>query len=500
MLDRFIQKARATHGDRYDYSKVEYVNKDTNVVIVCSVHGDFEQTPANHYKHGCWKCHFDVTARQQRGNHGASGVRADRSDVIAKFRKAHGERYGYDKVQYQNNKTRVIITCPEHGDFEQTPVNHLAGKGCRTCYTARLATPVTDFVQEARAVHGDRYDYSRVQYRNTDSKVAITCPAHGDFEQTPAWHLKGNGCPTCSTRVSKAETEIYDYLRTHYGGRVIQRNTRSVIEGFELDLYLPALKLAVEYCGLYWHSEQQLKARGQTNYYHLEKLRACRARGIRLLTIFEDEWLNRRDVIESKLLYELKAPSLRRVHARKCSVVTVDASVKNQFMDANHLQQRDLTAAVSVGLEYDGEVVACMTFGRPNVSGGGKAFDWNLSRFAIKRGYVVSGAFSRLFAYFVRQFQPASVQTFADLRWSEGKVYERNGFTLQHTTKPNYWYFKNQLKRYHRYGFRKQELAHKLKVYDQQKTEYQNMLDNILNGTGMDRIWDCGNAAYVWYA
>lgn len=182
--EEFIERSRGVHGDRYGYGKVKYVATATKVTITCPEHGDFEQTPDGHLRgQGCIKC--------------AGKIRLTTKEFIGRSHMIHNGRYGYDKVRYKNISTKVTITCPEHGDFEQTPKRHLQGMGCAECSgNVRLTTG--EFIKKACDVHGARYRYDKVEYLNSSSKVTITCPEHGDFEQAPASHLQGTGCSSCA--------------------------------------------------------------------------------------------------------------------------------------------------------------------------------------------------------------------------------------------------------------------------------------------------------------
>lgn len=214
--EMFVEKSREIYGDKYDYSKVVYKKMLEKVCIICPEHGEFWQTPLNHLEgSGCPKC---------------SGRNKTTEDFIAKARKVHGNKYDYSKVVYKNATEKVCIICPEHGEFWQNPTSHLKGFGCRKCSAQALSKKVrkdtTDFIAEAKTVHGDKYDYSKVEYVNSNTKVCIICPEHGEFWQSPSNHLKGKGCPKCIGRHKSTEDFIasakkvhgdkYDYSKTEY--------------------------------------------------------------------------------------------------------------------------------------------------------------------------------------------------------------------------------------------------------------------------------------------
>ncbi len=192
--DSFIEKAIKIQVDRYDYSKVEYVNNRTKVRIICKEHGVFEQTPNNHLnKQGCPKCNI--------------GGKLNTNYFIEKFIKIHGNRYDYSLVKYINNQINVKIICKEHGVFEQRANSHSSGRNCPRCYGNKKMN-TNDFIEKSNKVHGDRYDYSLVEYINNKSKVKIICKRHGIFEQRSDDHLSGIGCDKCSGK-SKSDTNDF---------------------------------------------------------------------------------------------------------------------------------------------------------------------------------------------------------------------------------------------------------------------------------------------------
>lgn len=194
--EQFIEKAKSIHGGKYDYSKVEYINSQTKVTIVCPIHGEFEQTPRLHFQTcGCKKCGIDYNGIRHRKN---------TKWFVEKAKEVHGNSYDYSKTVYTLAKNKVIITCPTHGDFEQYTSNHLAGRGCKKCgqlnQTTKMQKSLNKFMEEANNVHSNKYNYSKVNYVNTHTHVEIICPEHGVFLAAPHEHLKAKyGCPSCAT-------------------------------------------------------------------------------------------------------------------------------------------------------------------------------------------------------------------------------------------------------------------------------------------------------------
>lgn len=241
--DTFEKKSRLVHGDKYEYDGVNYVNNRTPVAITCKLHGVFHQKPHNHLNgKGCRKCGTSLSKQKQSSN----------NDIfISKSHQKHAHRYDYSKVRYMNNHSKVVITCPKHGDFEQTPVNHLNGKGCPRCkaeLTASRCRYTTDlFIEKATAVHGDVYDYSKVNYVDSKTKVTIICSKHGAFEQAPDKHLSGQGCPVCVS--SKGETVIKAILRRHNIEHIQQYKIPLQNNNFRYDFFLPDYNLLIEFHG-----------------------------------------------------------------------------------------------------------------------------------------------------------------------------------------------------------------------------------------------------------
>ena len=188
----FIERAKKIHGNKYDYSKVKYIDYETPVRIICPIHGEFQQSPNSHlHSYGCPKC-------------GRKSINADRKltteEFIKKAKEVHGDKYDYSKVEYKNNKTPVTIICPIHGEFRQRPANHLNGNGCKKCAVEESRLSKEIFITCSRLIHGYKYDYSKVRYVDSATKICIICPKHGKFWQLPTDHLGGHGCPCCNER------------------------------------------------------------------------------------------------------------------------------------------------------------------------------------------------------------------------------------------------------------------------------------------------------------
>jgi len=239
----FIIKANEVHGDKYDYSMVEYKNNCTKVKIICPMHGVFEQTPTHHInrKQNCPSC---------------TGHKKDTNLFISKAKKIHGDKYDYSKVEYISAKEKIVIVCSLHGEFKQTPNNHLKGKQCFYC-TGTPKKSNDEFIEQATIKHNKKYDYSLVNYITREDKVKILCPIHGMFKQTPASHLNGgSGCPRCKD--SKGENTIRDILirlNIKYIPQKRFKNCRNILP-LPFDFYLPDYNICIEYNGEQHYSKK----------------------------------------------------------------------------------------------------------------------------------------------------------------------------------------------------------------------------------------------------
>lgn len=194
LLNDFLEKSKLVHGDKYDYSLVEYKTNKIKVKIICPEHGIFEQVPNWHTSGSkCPKC-----AKLNR----ISKMSMTQDNFIKNANKRHNNKYDYSLVEYKNSKTKIKIICPEHGVFEQKPGNHISGQNCPSCGFKMRRNKLTytnkDFIKKSKIIHKNKYDYSKVIYKTSRKKVDIICPIHGLFSQVPVEHMQGAGCNKCA--------------------------------------------------------------------------------------------------------------------------------------------------------------------------------------------------------------------------------------------------------------------------------------------------------------
>ena len=275
-LEDFLTESRKVHGDKYDYSKVVFVNKTTKVCIICPEHGEFWQTPTKHIngQQGCPKCNYGGKSKHEK--------------FIEKAKMIHGDKYDYSKVKYINCNTRVCIICPEHGEFWQTPTKHLIGRGCKLCGESKRHISLCDFIDRSNKIHNYKYDYSLAkETKYVNEKVCIICPEHGEFWQTINSHLNGHGCPLCNE--SKLEKNVESFLKS------ININFERekcfnwlILDSYQrLDFYLRDYNIAIECQGVqhfkpieYWGGNSGLK---KQKWYDENKKKLCERHNIKII-------------------------------------------------------------------------------------------------------------------------------------------------------------------------------------------------------------------------
>jgi len=473
-IEEIIKKFREVHGDRYEYPDLRiYSNKDTKLPIICKIHDLFFQSYSNHSKgKGCPDC-GNIKRWDKR--------RADNDQIIANLKEKHGGKYDYSKVNYQKNSKKIEIICLDHGPFLQNYQSHLSGAGCPECglkssgLSRRLKNG--DFIKKCKEVHQGKYEYDKTHYKTMKDDVLVKCRFHGYYLQNAWNHYAGHGCPFCSGIDSNFEISFNNFLKSDLKlqENEISLNNRSVISPLELDIYLKNKKIAIECDGLYWHSELQ----NSDKNYHLNKTNLCNKKGIRLIHIFESEWIYKSRAAKSQLRNILNLNKYK-ILVQKCQVREINLQIKNQFLEKYHIQGID-HSSVKLGLFYKNRLVAVMTFCENGVDNG-----WDMVRYATIPNFSIIDGEGRLLEYFEGKFSPKKIIGYSDLRWSSGDFYHNLGFNKVKQLNPNYWYFKNNGQNLCRHLNFEQ-----LEVYDPQKTEWENAQDN-----GWNRIWDCGNLVF----
>lgn len=343
------------------------------------------------------------------------------------------------------------------------------------------------------SINEEKYEIVKLPSKLTMDSLIIKCKKCGKKSE---WNVK-NGmlghihdklmCRFCERSHSAAEEELYEMVKKYGGSDILFKNgNRKIIPPYELDIYIPSKKLAIEFDGLYWHSEFN---GGKDRKYHLMKTEKCEEIGIQLIHVFENEWNNKRKITESRIKNLLGVYD-STVYARNCEISEISPDVSRKFLNENHIQGA-CNSSVRVGLFKDGSLISLMTFSRPRFRKDGT--EWEIVRFCNKTGYHIPGGASKLLKWFERKYNPKNLISYADRRWSNGKLYKALGFSLIGKSKPNYWYLKNTYDEpINRVRCQKHRLSKILDVFDNKLSEHENMRNN-----GYDRIFDCGNLVFM---
>jgi predicted nucleic acid-binding Zn ribbon protein len=300
-------------------------------------------------------------------------------------------------------------------------------------------------------------------------------------------HLDDGKTPRClkcfKNNRSKLEIEIYEFISEYCNDAV--HSNRTLIGPKEVDIYIPSKNIAVEFNGLYWHSESN----GKDKYYHITKTNECKNKGVQLIHIFQDEWINKKDIVKSILLSKLGLIT-NKTGARNCTIKVPSNKEAKEFLNTNHIQGH-INSKYKYGLyDKNDELVSLMTFSNSRYN---KNYDYELMRFCNKLNMNVVGGFTRLLKHFIKTHNSTSIISYADIRYSNGNSYINNGFKLRHNSSPNYYYVKNNDIRESRISFQKHKLKDLLQIYDESLTEAENMRLNEY-----ERIWDCGNFVFEY--
>ena len=301
--NKFIAKAKKKHGNTYDYSKLEYINAKLKVCITCLKHGDFYQLPSKHlYGNTCPKCADEIRNLNK--------IKTN-DEFIEESKIKHKNIYCYDKVNYVNAKTNIILICNIHGEFLCTPNNHLRGKGCPKCVGKNKSTE--DWIVEAKQKHGEKYSYDKINYKKCDAKVCISCFEHGDFWQVAQYHLSGNGCPACKqSKLEKEVSTILDKLNIKYERQYNPLFLKKGKGQQTLDFHIPDYNIAIECQGEQhfkpidfagkggeWANQAFEKVKKRDDI----KLKKCLAHNIKMIYIIDNE-----EYFEKKYHFDIAEP------------------------------------------------------------------------------------------------------------------------------------------------------------------------------------------------
>lgn len=290
-------------------------------------------------------------------------------------------------------------------------------------------------------------------------------------------------CNPINSRTSTRESMVADFIKSNYNGRIILQD-KEILGRKHLDIYLPDLNLAFEYNGLWFHSEYKVD-----ECYHLEKTNNCLKKGIKLILIWDDLFLNKTDIIKSRILNLLGLSN--KIWARKCVIKETPSKEARKFLLFNHLQGI-VNCKYHVGLYYENELVSLMSFSSPRKNLNHKTEEdvYELVRFCNKLNTTIVGGASKLFNFFVKKYNPKKIVSLADRSWSNGNMYKKLNFNFVHYTDPNYYFIVNNV-RENRFKYRKDILIKQ--GFDKEKTANQIMLERKLY-----KLYDSGSIKFEW--
>jgi len=408
-------------------------------------------------------------------------------EIIEKIKKTNIEKYGCEcSLQNEKIKKKVIQTNIEKTGFKHQMKSEQSKKKLKNTISKKRDPIIREILLKNLDLE------LLTPYQNNVNEIKVRCNKCGQIYLTNYFNLYQcpHPCISCyprSSGFSKQEKEILSFIENILPNEKIFQNyrnlkNRSTNTPFELDIFIPTKKIAIEYNGLYWHSEKY-----KPKNYHLEKLEECEKNNIRCIQIFEDEWLFKQDIVKARLKHILnQTKELEKLYAKDCIIREIIPKEKDEFLKKYHIQGSD-KSIVKLGAFYDNELVSVMTFSHGNISKGSKSKKdvWELNRFCTNYNFIIVGIAGKLLNYFKRNYQWKEIFSYADRRWSDGNLYRKLSFSLFSTTKPNYWYIKG-FQRIHRFNLRKQ------------KNEGNNISEWVLRQKeGYERVWDCGSLKYI---
>lgn len=419
------------------------------------------------------------------------------SDIREKIYKTNIKKYGHHTPSSNSNvKAKIQQTCFKKYGVDNISKNVGVQARRNSTLTEKYGTSTyaQSLITEESLLKLKSRDWLYEQHHTKNKTLTYIAKLLGVSVTTVSRYCKLHNIEvhqiSSVSNTSIDENAIKQYvqnLNTADGDVIL--NDRKLISPYELDILIPTNKLAIEYCGVYWHSE--LTGNRDKNY-HLHKHQLCAKQNIRLIQIWSTEWLFKQDIVKSRLSSAFGKN--KTIYARKCEVVELTYPTAKKFLQRTHIQG-PCAGSVYLGLYCENVLVGVMVFGINRFS---KTKPWELIRYSSELFTNVIGGASKLFKHFINRYNPTTVVSYSDIRWNTGSLYNMLGFNHIQSTAPNYWYFKVNGQTdvlYNRVNFQKHRLVGKLDMFDTELSEWDNMINN-----GYDRIWDCGNTKWEWKA
>ena len=471
-LDSVKQKIKTTNLERYG---VEYPIINSNIAQ--------DYAKARIKNHGSY---WTADMKNKAVNTNQTKYNADHHlkshNGLHQYQQSIQEKYGHDVVstlQLDSVKQKIKITNLERYGVEyptQSEYVQLA-KRAKEIANYGVASPTQRHLLPERVseFHND-VEFKKIY---ESYKTIVELSDYFGYTESPIRQRANQlDLPRKSmSGVSDEEVSLANWLSQY---TKVEQSNRTLIAPYEIDIFLPEHSLAIEYNGVYWHSSKYVDKN-----YHLNKTQMLMEKNIKLIHVFSDDYANKCNIVKSRLLSSLNLS--KRIYARNTNIKEITTTEAKQFLDNNHLSGY-VNSKIKIGLYDNSQLVAVMTFGKPRFNNN---YEWELLRFASRLNTTVVGGAGRLFSYFVKTQNPNSVVSYADLTWGVGNLYNSLGFDFSHLSPPNYSYLIKDRKSRHQY--QKHKLKTTLNIFDESKTEEENMKLN-----GYYRIYDCGNAVWVY--
>lgn len=381
-------------------------------------------------------------------------------------------------------KHKVWWKCSEGHEWKASVGNRAKrNSGCPYC-SGRLAIPgessLLEIYPEIASEWSPRNSVEVGSVRpRAGIKAEWNCSSCGHvWFSVVAGRTNGHGCPRCAKKISKSEESLAEFLESVLGEDEVVRRSRDLIPPYEVDIYIPSKNIAVEFNGIFWHSSKYV----ENIRRHYDKWKRCSEAGIQLLTIWEDDWRDKQEVVKSMLKHKLGMNTDKRVFARKTEVVEISRAEARKFLESHHIQGY-ASGKYYLGLKCGNELVSVMVLKRT-----GNELD--LTRYATS--CIVVGGQSKFLSWIDKNIDYSRMKTFADLCVSDGSLYERTGWTLDGFLKPDYKYVVKG-KREHKFKYRKKRFKNDPNLrYNDNLTEFE-----LAELNGIHRVYDCGKLRYV---
>lgn len=412
-------------------------------------------------------------------------------NVKQKIKETNLEKYGVEYISQNAEIMNKIIATKNSNDpgykkqieklkntFNSRYGSHPSKQPDAKCFISKNKNWLDRIFASGILEKGTNFEYHKLRDETGLLPFNLKCPVcKTEFSGTLYGHIPS--CPICNPyyQTSKAEQEIADFIRTIYNGVVIC-NDRSIITPKELDIYLPEISIAIEYDGIYWHADDPKK--------QIIKTDICAKKGIRLIHIFENEWLFNKNLVKD-MIRSIILKSNKKIYARNCIIKELSVLEAKNFCVKNHIQGY-ASSSVRLGLFYQDELVQLMTFGKSRFN---KKYEWEIIRECSESDLTIIGGKSKIFKYFERHYKPMSIVSYCDRRYFNGESYLKLGMTLVGVSLPSYFYIKGKVC-LPRYKCQKHKLKKLLPLFNPTLSETDNM---ILSG--YHKIYDCGNLIFV---